>query len=60
MTKKNQTLVRRTQALSLRGFADVVFRKKWLIVFTLLTAGAVAWAVLSFGLHRWLIGVPTH
>jgi uncharacterized membrane protein len=25
-----------------------------------LTAGAAAWAVLSLGLHRWLIGVPTH
>ena len=25
-----------------------------------LILGAVAWAALSMGLHRWLIGVPTH
>ena len=25
-----------------------------------LIAGLVAWVVLSMGLHRWLIGVPTH
>lgn len=40
--KKNQSLALRTPGLSLRGVADVVFRKKWLILITLLTAGTAA------------------
>lgn len=38
--KKNQSLAVRRPALSLRGIADVVFRRKWLILLTVLTAGA--------------------
>lgn len=40
--KKSQSLALRVPSLSLRDIADVTFRRKWLIVLTLLTAGFAA------------------
>jgi uncharacterized protein involved in exopolysaccharide biosynthesis len=40
--KKSESLALRNPGFSLRDLAGVVFRRKWLIVFTLLTAGIAA------------------